>query len=497
MTESTQSVAPPVDAPAPTFADFGLHPLLLQSIAETGYTIPTPIQAQAIPVVVEGRDVMGAAQTGTGKTAAFTLPILHRLMPLANTSASPARHPVRALILTPTRELADQVYESVKRYSKQTPLRSAVVFGGVDIGPQKEALRRGCEVLVATPGRLLDHVEQKNVNLSQVGILVLDEADRMLDMGFLPDLERIIRLLPTQRQGLLFSATFSNEIRKLGRSYLNQPVEIEVAARNATATTITQIAYKMSSDAKRAAVVHLVKSRGLKQVIVFSNTKIGTARLARELERDGVKAESIHGDKTQADRMKALEAFKAGELEVLVATDVAARGLDVAGVPCVINYDLPYNAEDYVHRIGRTGRAGASGEAIALFTADEERFLLDIEKLIKREVPRGTLDLPADAVARSHRRSDERTGSSREGREGREGRDAGRSDRGDRGRSSDRRSGYTSGGSRQPVDDFFLKPYEPSSTASAAEEPAANSNGNTSSTPKRQVAVLLGGSRKN
>ena len=229
---------------------------------------------------------------------------------------------MRALILTPTRELADQVYESVKRYSKQTPLRSAVVFGGVDIGPQREALRRGCEILVATPGRLLDHVEQKNVNLGQVGILVLDEADRMLDMGFLPDLERIIRLLPAQRQGLLFSATFSNEIRKLGRSYLNQPVEIEVAARNATANTITQIAYKMSGDNKRAAVVHLVKSRGLKQVIVFSNTKIGTARLARQLERDGVKAESIHGDKTQADRMKALEAFKAGDLEVLVATDV-------------------------------------------------------------------------------------------------------------------------------------------------------------------------------
>ena len=496
MTESTQSVAPTADAPAPTFADFGLHPLLLQSIVETGYTTPTPIQAQAIPVVVEGRDVMGAAQTGTGKTAAFTVPILHRLMPLANTSASPARHPVRALILTPTRELADQVFESVKRYSKQTPLRSAVVFGGVDIGPQKEALRRGCEVLVATPGRLLDHVEQKNVNLSQVGILVLDEADRMLDMGFLPDLERIIRLLPAQRQGLLFSATFSNEIRKLGRSYLNQPVEIEVAARNATATNITQIAYKMSSDAKRAAVVHLVKSRGLKQVIVFSNTKIGTARLARDLERDGVKAESIHGDKTQADRMKALEAFKAGDLEVLVATDVAARGLDVAGVPCVINYDLPYNAEDYVHRIGRTGRAGASGEAIALFTPDEERFLLDIEKLIKREVPRGTLDLPADAVARSHRRSEERpSSSSREGRDG--GRES-RGDRGDRGgRSSDRRSGYTSSGPRQPVDDFFLKPYEPSSSASTqAEDQAPKNDGNSSSAPKRQVAVLLGGSRK-
>lgn len=381
MTESTQSAAPAAaPAPTPTFSDFGLHPLLLQSIAETGYTTPTPIQAQAIPVVVEGRDVMGAAQTGTGKTAAFTLPILHRLMPLANTSASPARHPVRALILTPTRELADQVYESVKRYSKQTPLRSAVVFGGVDIGPQKEALRRGCEVLVATPGRLLDHVEQKNVNLSQVGILVLDEADRMLDMGFLPDLERIIRLLPAQRQGLLFSATFSNEIRKLGRSYLNHPVEIEVAARNATANTITQIAYKMSGDQKRAAVVHLVKSRGLNQVIVFSNTKIGTARLARELERDGVKAESIHGDKTQADRMKALEAFKAGELEVLVATDVAARGLDIQNLGAVINVDVTKDTEVHVHRIGRSGRGDQKGLALSLCSPDEMRWANLIEQ---------------------------------------------------------------------------------------------------------------------
>ena len=226
-----------------TFADIGLHPLILQAVVETGYTTPTPIQAQALPVVMQGRDVMGAAQTGTGKTAAFTLPILHRLMPMANPSASPARHPVRALILTPTRELADQVSESVKRYGKGTNLRSTVVFGGVDIGPQNEALRNGCEVLIATPGRLLYHVEQRNVNLSQVGILVLDEADRMLDMGFLPDLERIIRLLPTPRQTLLFSATFSNEIRKLGRTYLDQPVEIEVAKRNATADTVTQVAY--------------------------------------------------------------------------------------------------------------------------------------------------------------------------------------------------------------------------------------------------------------
>ena len=457
MTDTTQTNT---ETTVSTFADFGLHPGILQAVSETGYVSPTPIQAKAIPIVMDGRDVMGAAQTGTGKTAAFTLPILHRLMQFANTSASPARHPVRALILAPTRELADQVFESVQTYSKSTPLRSAVVFGGVDIGPQREALRRGCEVLVATPGRLLDHVEQKNVNLGQVGILVLDEADRMLDMGFLPDLDRIVRLLPKQRQGLLFSATFSNEIRKLGRTYLNNPAELEVAKRNATADTVTQIAYALSGSQKRAAVVHLVKSRGLSQVIVFSNTKLGTSRLARELVRDGVKAESIHGDKSQLDRMKALEAFKAGELEVLVATDVAARGLDVAGVPCVINYDLPFNAEDYVHRIGRTGRAGREGEAIALFTPDEERYLHDIEKLIKTTIPRGELALPASTPVRR---------SPVHGRE----------------------RNYSSYGSFKPVDDFFLKPYEPSSgasTATAASRPERNK------TPeKKSVGVLLGG----
>ena len=460
-----------------TFADIGLHPLILQAVVETGYTTPTPIQAQALPVVMQGRDVMGAAQTGTGKTAAFTLPILHRLMPMANPSASPARHPVRALILTPTRELADQVSESVKRYGKGTNLRSTVVFGGVDIAPQKEALRNGCEVLIATPGRLLDHVEQRNVNLSQVGILVLDEADRMLDMGFLPDLERIIRLLPTPRQTLLFSATFSNEIRKLGRTYLDQPVEIEVAKRNATADTVTQVAYGLPSEQKRAAVVHLVKSRGLKQVIVFSNTKIGTARLARQLELDGVRAESIHGDKSQADRMKALDAFKAGDLEVLVATDVAARGLDVAGVPCVINYDLPFNAEDYVHRIGRTGRAGAKGEAIALYTPAEEKFLLEIEKLTKTPVTRATLALPEVALERSR-------GYDREG--SRSGRD---------------RSGRFSGsGSRYsaptpPLDPFFTQPYVPSSAPTPAQESAPRPTAPAGAS-KKTIGVLLGGRKK-
>lgn len=465
------------DTPTANFSDFGLHPSILQAVAATGYTTPTPIQAQAIPMVMDGRDVMGAAQTGTGKTAAFTLPILHRLMQFANTSASPARHPVRALILTPTRELADQVSDSVIKYSKATPLRSAVVFGGVDIGPQRDALRRGCEVLIATPGRLLDHVEQKNVNLSQVGILVLDEADRMLDMGFLPDLDRIVRLLPAKRQGLLFSATFSNEIRKLGRSYLANPAEIEVAARNATADTVTQIAYPLASDQKRAAVVHLVKSRGFNQVIVFSNTKIGTGRLARELVRDGVKAESIHGDKSQLDRMKALDAFKAGELEVLVATDVAARGLDVAGVPCVINYDLPYNAEDYVHRIGRTGRAGASGEAIALFTPDEERYLLDIEKLIKAKIPRGELSLPRSAGGRS-------SGSSSRP-----------SDRVERpGRPERRPYSHGTATPKLPTDELFYKPYVPSASA-AVSTAAAVAPVSAANSKRKSLGVLLGGGR--
>ncbi|MDP4908099.1 MAG: DEAD/DEAH box helicase [Burkholderiaceae bacterium] len=492
MTSNTQIPIPDEISPAvPTFAEIGLHPSILQAVADTGYTIPTPIQAQALPSVMAGNDVMGAAQTGTGKTAAFTLPILHRLMPMANTSASPARHPVRALILTPTRELADQVYESVKRYGLKTPLRSTVVFGGVDIGPQKEALRNGCEVLIATPGRLLDHVEQRTVNLSQVGILVLDEADRMLDMGFLPDLDRIMRMLPAERQTLLFSATFSNEIRKLARTYLKNPVEIEVAQRNATADTVTQIAYAMAGEAKRAAVVYLVKSRGLKQVIVFSNTKIGTSRLARQLELDGVRAESIHGDKSQADRMKALEAFKAGELEVLVATDVAARGLDVAGVPCVINYDLPHSAEDYVHRIGRTGRAGASGEAISFFSPAEEKYLIDIEKLIKAPVTRAVLQIPGELLVRSPVRDDTRSARASRSSTERSGN-----------RASDRAG---SGGARpsrysapaKPIDEFFLKPYEPSPSAlAAAAQTPVLAGKKPAIQAKRTVGLLLGGAPK-
>ena len=466
----------PTDSPAAQsvpFSSFGLHPGIMQAVESTGYVSATPIQAAAIPLVMAGRDVMGAAQTGTGKTAAFSLPILHRLMPFASHSASPARHPVRALILTPTRELADQVHANVALYSSCVPLRTAVVFGGVDIRPQRDLLRQGCEILIATPGRLLDHIEQRNVSLAQVGMLVLDEADRMLDMGFLPDLDRILRLLPEGRQGLLFSATFSPEIRKLGRTFLRSPVEVEVARPNATADNVTQIAYPLAGDDKRRAVVHLVKSRNLNQVIVFSNTKIGCSRLARQLVLDGVRAESIHGNKSQIERMKALDAFKAGTLEVLVATDVAARGLDVAGVPCVINYDLPYNAEDYVHRIGRTGRAGASGEAIALYTADEEKYLLDVEKLIKRQVPRGQLDLPASVLASSRGERGERPARSTGGRGERQRYEA----------------------PPKPVDDFFFRPYVPSAGAEPARREPPPVPHRTSA--KRPLAVLLGGGKKN
>ena len=366
-----------------TFADFGLHPSIQQAIDEQGYTKPTPIQAKAIPVVLTGVDVMGAAQTGTGKTAGFSLPILNRLMPLATDSTSPARHPVRALILTPTRELADQVAANVFTYAKHTQLRSLVVYGGVDIVPQIQALRRGAEVVIATPGRLLDHVQQKSINLSQVQTLVLDEADRMLDMGFLPDLQRIINLLPKVRQNLLFSATFSPEIQKLARSFMVQPTLIEVAKRNATSENIKQVIFSLNSEEdKRGAVAHLIRTKELKQVIVFSNTKLGAARLTQFLEKEGVLATAIHGDKNQSERTKALDAFKAGEVSVLVATDVAARGLDIADLPCVINYDLPTTPEDYVHRIGRTGRAGAKGTAYSLTIKSNDRALKDIEKLI-------------------------------------------------------------------------------------------------------------------
>ena len=373
---------------ATSFDELGLRPELLRAVAEAGYTIPTPIQAQAIPVILAGNDVMGGAQTGTGKTAGFALPILHKLAALANTSPSPARHPVRALILTPTRELAVQVEEAVKTYGKYTNVRSTVVYGGVDIKQQLPIVRGGVEILVATPGRLLDHIEQKSVYLGQVEIFVLDEADRMLDMGFIPDIKRIMALLPAahKRQNLLFSATFSIEIKKLADALLNEPQLIEVAKRNTAAETVSQHAYKVPADAKRALLEHLVRSEGLTQVLCFMRTKHGASRLARQLEKDGLITDAIHGDKSQQTRMEALAAFKEGKLQVLVATDVAARGLDIDDLPLVINYELPYVPEDYIHRIGRTGRAGASGRAISFVAPEEERLLDEIEKLLKKKV---------------------------------------------------------------------------------------------------------------
>ena len=376
-----------------SFNDLGLAPELLKALTDSGYTTPTPIQAQAIPVALAGADLMAGAQTGTGKTAAFALPLLQKLLPFANNGASPAKHPVRALILTPTRELAIQVEESVRAYAKHTPLRSLVVYGGVDIRTQTPHLKTGIEVLVATPGRLLDHIEQKTVQLNQVQMLVLDEADRMLDMGFMPDLKRILALLPKQRQNLMFSATFSNDIKKLADDFLTKPQLIEVARSNATNDNVTQKVYSVAQSDKEALLIQLLKAADAKQVIIFTKTKITASRLSRSLEREGIAADAIHGDKTQQERIKALDAFKAGTVTALVATDVAARGLDITELPMVINYEIPSAPEDYVHRIGRTGRAGASGIAISFVSPEEDKYMVEIEKLIKRQITKETVQI--------------------------------------------------------------------------------------------------------
>ncbi|MGA8049902.1 MAG: DEAD/DEAH box helicase, partial [Burkholderiales bacterium] len=359
---------------------------LQRAVADQGYTQPTPIQAQAIPVVLSGRDLLGAAQTGTGKTAGFTLPLLQRLAASATASQSPARHPIRALILTPTRELAAQVRESIRVYGKHMHLRSTVVFGGVGINPQIDELRRGVDILVATPGRLLDHLQQKTVDLRQVEILVLDEADRMLDMGFIPDVRRILATLPKERQNLLFSATFPDEIRKLASSFMRDPVTVEVARRNTPAELVAQVVHPVDAGRKRELLAHLVKSNDWRQVLVFTRTKHGANRLAEQLERDGIEADAIHGNKSQNARTRALKRFKDNELRVLVATDIAARGLDIEALPHVVNFDLPHVAEDYVHRIGRTGRAGVSGEAVSLVSHEDRPLLAAIERLINRQI---------------------------------------------------------------------------------------------------------------
>ena len=365
-----------------SFENLGLSADILRAVREQGYTHPTPIQAQAIPVILDGHDIMAAAQTGTGKTAGFTLPMLERLL----ARKSEGRRPVRVLVLTPTRELAAQVGESISTYGKYLPLKSAIVFGGVGINPQIDRLRRGVDVLVATPGRLLDLVGQRACDLSMVETLVLDEADRMLDMGFIHDIRKVLALLPKNRQNLLFSATFSNEIKRLAAGILRSPVLVEVA-RNETSAIITQVVHPVDKARKRDLLSHLIKSGDWRQVLVFTRTKHGANRLAEQLGKDGIHAAAIHGNKSQGARTKALADFKAGAVRVLVATDIAARGLDIDQLPHVVNYELPNVAEDYVHRIGRTGRAGNNGEAMSLVCIDELKLLAGIERLIKNRIP--------------------------------------------------------------------------------------------------------------
>jgi ATP-dependent RNA helicase RhlE len=478
-------VAPEAVAVPLRFDTLALDPKLLRAVGDSGYTALTPIQAKAIPLVLAGRDMMGAAQTGTGKTAAFTLPLLQKMLRHENASASPARHPVRALVITPTRELADQVANNVKTYAKHTLLRSTVVFGGIDMKPQTAVLKTGVEVLIATPGRLLDHIEAKNCVLNQVEYVVLDEADRMLDIGFLPDLQRILSYLPKQRQTLLFSATFSPEIRRLAQSYLQDPVTVEVARANATATNVEQRFYSVSDDDKRAVVRQLLKQRELSQAIIFVNSKLGAARLARSFERDGLKTQALHGDKSQDERLKALAAFKAGEVDLLVATDVAARGLDIADLPAVFNFDVPFNAEDYVHRIGRTGRAGASGLAVTLVARDDARLVADIEKLIKKKLEIEPFEIADDRPPRRPRRESD-------DRDDREGREDSRPVR-----AEPRSFEPPAARPRASADPFFDRPYEPSvsTVASSAPAPAPVPARTLSPNirPKKKVASLLGG----
>jgi ATP-dependent RNA helicase RhlE len=466
------------------FEDLGLIPELLRAVQDTGYTEPTPIQAQAIPVVLQGRDIMGGAQTGTGKTASFTLPMLQRIARHANTSLSPARHPVRALILTPTRELAMQVEESVKTYSKHLPLRSVCIYGGVDMKAQIAELKEGREIVVATPGRLLDHVEQKTVNFGAVEMLVLDEADRMLDMGFIPDIKRILALLPKERQSLLFSATFSDEIKKLADQMLKAPQLIEVARRNTVSETIAHRVHPVSADHKRHLLLHLLRDPKMTQVLVFVGTKFGASRLASWLERQGIGADAIHGDKSQQQRTEALEAFKSGKVRVLVATDVAARGLDIDELPHVINYELPRVAEDYVHRIGRTGRAGKQGDATSLVAPEEKPRLADIERLIKFKIEQVVVD-NFDA-------GNEDFASSEREHRGRGGHGHAHRERERHGPKANLRLPPPAGHVPNAKGGFdFSKPYEPSAPneeADAAAKPDAPPR-----RPLRPVAALLGG----
>ncbi len=494
-----------------SFASLNLAPQLLRAVSEEGYTEPTPIQAQAIPAVLNRQDIMGCAQTGTGKTASFTLPLLHLLAPMASTSTSPAKHPVRALVLTPTRELAAQVEESVRTYGKYLPLRTALLYGGVDIKPQIKSMQNGVEIVVATPGRLLDHLEQKSINLSQVQILVLDEADRMLDMGFMPAITRILAALPPSRQNLLFSATFSEDIKKLANGFMRSPLMIEVARRNAPSELVTHQVYEVPAPKKHALLAHLVKTRNMQQVLIFTRMKRDADKLSRQLTKDGLSATAIHGDRSQSERSQALEEFKTGKVKLLVATDVAARGIDIDQLPFVINYEIPNTPEDYVHRIGRTGRAGSPGEAISLVSPDEMEYLTAIEKLLKREIIRLPLPILAGEVsarsAPSAERERERERNSKapplsdderriknEQRNVREAKD------------SHRKSRTSQYGARQTHDSppatphpsypYFdaSKPYEPMVKTSVVETVTqANNDNATSHRPQvRSVGALLG-----
>ncbi|MEH2077556.1 MAG: DEAD/DEAH box helicase [Nostoc sp.] len=402
------------------FSTLGLSNEIIRAVTERGYTEPTPIQIQAIPAVLSGSDLLAGAQTGTGKTASFTLPLLHRLSSdKSGKVTSNGYRPIRALILTPTRELAAQVEESVREYGKYLQLNSMVMFGGVGINLQKQRLKNRVDILVATPGRLLDHVQQGTLNLSHIEVLVLDEADRMLDMGFIHDIRRILALLPKQRQNLLFFATFSDKIKALAAGLLNNPKMIEVARRNVTAETIAQKIYQVDRDKKRQLLAHLIRRDNWYQVLVFTRTKYGADRLVKQLGEDRIQALAIHGNKSQPVRTNALAKFKNGSLQVLVATDIAARGLDISELPHVVNFDLPNVPEDYVHRIGRTGRAGASGEAVSLVSVDEYPLLTDIEKLIQQRLPREVVagfgpnpDVQSEAIPngrqRQHRPKPER-----------------------------------------------------------------------------------------
>jgi len=483
---------------ATTFDSLGLSAPILSAIKSEGYSVPSPIQAQAIPAVLENRDVMAAAQTGTGKTAGFTLPLLELLS--QGSKAKPKQ--VRALILTPTRELAAQVYESVKTYGSDLPLTSAVVFGGVKINPQIATMRRGTDILVATPGRLLDLHQQKAVKFDKLEIFVLDEADRMLDMGFIHDIRKILAVLPKVRQNLMFSATFSDEIRKLAKGLVYKPVEISVSPRNTTAESIEQIVYPVDKNQKSAALAHLIKTNKWSQVLVFTRTKHGANRLTKFLEKQKITAAAIHGNKSQGARTKALTGFKQGGVRVLVATDIAARGIDIDQLPQVVNFELPNIPEDYVHRIGRTGRASASGQASSLVCADEFPELCDIERLIKTIIPRLELEefpavheLPeSDLNKRPKKISKQKKKQPRNKPEHRDGQKSGDNARGNKPRANSRRRSSarnktgrkpkTSEGAQKPSTD---KPQGAQKKAPTKRTRPNNARRKPSTQPKRNV----------